>query len=313
MFATYFFFVAGLILIIKGGDYFVDSATWIARVTQLPEVIIGATIVSLATTFPETMVSTLSVIQGQPSMAIGNAIGSTICNTGLVLGLYNLIKPSKVESSFFSFKGLLMIFYLLFFWILSKNRVIGLSSSIILLLLLFVYILFNICIVRYKKQDKKKLKVREIPDYKESVKQVIQFIFGIVLILFGADLLITHGVTLAKAWGVPEAIISLTLISLGTSLPELVTAITALFKGHSGLSIGNIIGANILNICMVIGVSSQFGTLEITDQTYYFDTPVSIIINLFLILPTIFTKKIGRLQSVILLVGYFTYILILFN
>lgn len=301
----------GLIFIIKGGDYFVDAATWTARVTGIPEFIIGATIVSLATTLPEATVSILSAIQNQPSMAVGNAIGSTICNTGLILGIYNIVKPSNVNSRVFVSKGILLIISLLTFWYLSKSFIINFQASIILLGLLCIYFIFSLVIAGYKKKKNRSVKSKTVSK-KEWLPNIAKFIFGAILILLGADLLVKHGVSIAQMWGIPSAVISLTLIALGTSLPELVTSITALIKGHAGLSIGNILGANILNITMVIGLSSQFMPLHISEQMYFIDIPVSILLNLFLVIPSIFSKRISRGQSILLLLIYFSYITMLF-
>lgn len=312
MWMPYILFVLGLIFIIKGGDYFVDSATWVAKVTRLPEVLIGATIVSVATTFPETMVSVLSVMEKQPAMALGNAVGSTICNTGLILGLYNIIKPTKITSRVFPIKGLMLLAYLLIFWVLSTRGVIGGFASYILLSMVLVYILMNIAMAVYKKSrlSRDSIPVRVEP--KQAMYQVLMFVIGITLIIFGSNLLVTHGVVLAKMWGVPSSVISLTLIAVGTSLPELVTAVTALLKGHAALSIGNIIGANILNISMVLGISSRIMPLEISKQALYLDIPASIAINALLILPSIITKRISRVQGIILFALYAFYVFLLF-
>jgi cation:H+ antiporter len=305
-------FILGLILIIKGGDYFVDSAAWIAKVTHIPEVIIGATIVSLATTFPEAMVSVFSSLNKQPDMAVGNAIGSIICNTGLILGIYNLIKPTKINTKVYTFKSLLLITYLLVFWYMSINRIISGFEASILLLLLFTYIVFNVAVVSYKKSIARNTIVYEKHTAREYTFQISRFIIGILLIVIGARLLVSQGTLMAKSWGVSEALISLTLIALGTSLPELATAISALLKGHTGLSIGNILGANILNITMVIGLSAQISPLALNKQAFYFDIPSAIIITALLVIPSILFKKISRLHAVLLLSGYAAYLFILF-
>ncbi len=312
MVLPYILFAVGLLLIIKGGDYFVDSATWIAKVTRMPEVLIGATIVSLATTFPETMVSTLSAIGGQPAMAIGNAVGSTICNTGLILGLYNFIRPSKINSRVFVVKGLLLISYIGVLWLLSLKGVIDLRSSFFLLSLLLLFIASNLAIASYRKNKNSQLMLPKSTVHKEWMPQIGKFVVGIVLIIIGSKLLVTYGIDIAELWGVPSAVISLSIIALGTSLPELVTSMTALMKGHAGLSMGNILGANILNICMVLGISAQFSPLEISKQNIYLDIPVSLGINLLLVVPSILTRRISRLQAALLLAVYGAYMVLLF-
>lgn len=312
MFISYILFALGLVFIIKGGDFFVDEATWFARLTGLPEVLIGATIVSLATTSPETTVSILAILQNYPSVAIGNAIGSIICNTGLILGLHHLIRPSRIDSRIFKFKGLMMLGYICFFWISARKGYIDRLSGIGLLLLLIVYIVFNLIIVKYKRSKKRKARTHSKYPRKEAGKHILLFAFGIGLILIGANLLVTYGVKIANSWGVPQAVISLSMIALGTSLPELTTSITALVKGHDELALGNILGANILNIAMVIGVSASIRPLIIQPNILLIDIPVALILGSILVVPTIITKRINRIQAFLLLSGYIFYILSLF-
>ncbi len=312
MILTYLLFIVGLVCIIKGGDYFVDSATWIARRTGLSEVLIGATIVSLATTSPEATVSIISSVQGHSSIALGNAIGSIICNTGLILGLYNIIKPSRIQSHLFKTKGLMMLGYIGILWWLASNGTIGRMDSIILLVLLVIYIIYNISAVRSTRNKPNS----EDPPHPISKKEVwvngAKFVFGIGLILIGSKLLVDHGIMIAQWWGVPEAVISLTMIALGTSLPELITCMSALAKGYVGLSIGNILGANILNVAMVIGLSAGVHPLEISQQAIYLHIPVALGITSLLVIPTLLFKKISRIQAILLLGVYLIYIGALF-
>src|SRR5690554_1988288 len=186
MLIPYILFFIGFILLIKGGDLFVDAATWFAKVTGLPEVIIGATIVSLATTLPETMFSALSALHNETAMSMGNAVGSIICNTGFVLGICNIIKPSKVNSRIFYVKGIMLLLYIVILWVLASNGVIGHLSSLALFSMLAIYLLFNVEIVRYKitKFQKNKKRKREFSlSFKEVLFQVFQFFFGSLLIL----------------------------------------------------------------------------------------------------------------------------------
>ncbi|RBP43967.1 calcium/sodium antiporter [Garciella nitratireducens] len=312
MLVPYFLFFAGLIFIIKGGDLFVDGATWMAKVTGLPEVLIGATIVSLATTLPETTVSAISAIQNESGMALGNAIGSIICNTGLILGLSNFIKPSKINSKSFCSKGILLLVYLIFLLLICSKGSIQGTSSLIIFAMLILYIIFNIKETYTNKNCSKEKTKSTFFTKKEAIEQITSFILGAVFVLIGANLLVDYGVVIARYWGVPSAIISLTLISLGTSLPEFITAISALIKGHTALSLGNILGANILNITLAIGVSSLFNPLPIDPQTITIDIPVALILNTILVIPSIFTKKTTRSQAACILLGYLIYIGFLF-
>lgn len=312
MFTSIILFILGLILVIKGGDWFVDSSVKIAKISGLPEVFIGATLVSIATTSPEIMVSATAAAKGHSTMSIGNAVGSIICNIGLILGLTNIIMPSKIDKSLFSGKAFLMVLYMLLLFILGINGFINRTDSIVLIVLFIIYVIYNFYNFRNKKvqilaQNTKRL------FSKEMIKIGISFVLGITAILLGANLLIDNGVILAGYLGVPEAIISLTLIALGTSLPELVTAITALKKGHGGLSIGNVIGANILNITLVIGISGIITSLKLIRQNIIFDFPVALVLMLLLLIPLSRKNEITRLNGITLLLVYIGYIALLYS
>lgn len=303
-------FLVGLILIIIGGNYFVDTATWIAKSTGIPEVLIGATIVSLATTFPELMVSVTSSLHGHPEMALGNALGSVICNTGFILGLCYLIKPSTISSKIFTLKGIVLLIYLVVSWVIYAKKTLTYLDSAILIFLLIFYFLLNLSIVQYKKSNYNYQP--ETVVIKKWFPILIRFISGITLIILGAKLLVTHGDKIAHLLGIPESFISLTLIALSTSMPELITSVIALIKGHTGISIGNILGANILNLTMVIGCSSLVNSpMPVSTQTIFLDLPTAFLINSILIVPSIFTRKVSRFQAALILASYITYILLL--
>src|SRR5690554_5536774 len=250
MLIPYILFAIGFILLIKGGDLFVEGAVRLAKVTGLPELLIGATIVSLATTLPESTVSVLSAIHNETSMSMGNAVGSVICNTGFILGLANLIKPSRIHFRFFYIKSIMLLLYIVILWILAENGVIGELSSIILLSMLVLYILLNIGTVYYKNSQARQAETsikrenikRSTSLFKEVLLQILQFAFGSLLILVGADLLIHYGVIIARHWKIPSGVLSLTIIAFGTSLPEFITTVSALRKGYASLSIGTILG-----------------------------------------------------------------------
>ena len=307
MLVIYILFIVGLILIIKGGDYFVDSACSIARFTGLPEVLIGATLVSIATTLPETTVSVVSAVSNYPTIAMGNAIGSIVCNTGLILGLYHIFKPSKVRSRVFNFKIMLLTLYLLVLWVMSMRGYIDTAAGMILLAMLFGYLCLDLLFIGYKwKSNKTKNKKREREKF--SFSSAMKFIVGITFILVGSRLLVNNGIMIAKHLGVSEAVIALTIIALGTSLPELVTAISSFIKGHDDISVGNILGANILNVALVLGLSSMFANIKVSIQNLSVDIPVAIFMTAGILLPSVITRKISRFQGLLLLVSYVTYI-----
>ena len=309
----FFLFIIGLAFIIKGGDWFIDAASWIARITGMPEVLIGATIVSLGTTLPELVVSSTASFQGHTEMAIGNAIGSIICNTALILGVCNLISPSKINSRIYNVKAVTLVFYMIIFYTMALNGKIGKIESVILLFCLAFYIFVNYLEVNIKKPSRKHLGKGNFSAItsKELGGNLCKFIAGSILIVCGANLLVNNGITIASIFNVPHIIISLTAIALGTSLPELVTSVTALIKGHHNLSIGNILGANILNITLVLGVSSTFNPLTISAQALHIHIPFAFLLILVLLVPTIFTWKISRLHALVLVALYGLYLVLI--
>jgi cation:H+ antiporter len=302
-----FFFVLGLILIIKGADWFVESAVWMADMARIPKVIMGATVVSFATTLPELVVSSFASWDGHPGIAIGNPIGSTICNIGLILGVCCLIKPYYIERSFFIYKGSTMLGIGFLMLYLLKDNTVDRAEGIALLALLLLYIVLNLIESIFKKDL--------LPEIEVStgnwIINVIKFIIGAVCVMSGAKLSVDNGVILAQILGVPERVISLTLIAIGTSLPELITSFAATMKGYQGISIGNILGANILNLLMVIGMAATINPLKIAPQVKIFDMPYSLFLMMVLLLSGIIDSKIERWVAVFLLVIYISYIIIL--
>jgi len=309
----YILFALGLLMLIKGGDWFVDAAVWTARITGLPDVIIGATIVSIATTLPELFVSSIAAIEGHPDMAIGNALGSVICNTGLILGLTTLFSPSRIiNPRIFCLNGFMLAFNGLIIYLLSRDGMIRGLDSTLLLLLFATYIVTNIAVIRYKKSDRRtRHKDRIAFNHRDTTINILKFIAGITLIVAGADMLVEYGSTIAVLIGVPAGVISLTIIAFGTSLPELTTSLSALLKGHKFISMGNIIGANILNFCMVMGISSHFADIPIKPTTLYLNLPVSMLLIAVLLVPCIIKKETSRPQSAVLVAIYTAYILLL--
>jgi cation:H+ antiporter len=319
-------FIAGLVLIIKGGDWFVDASIWIARVTGIPSIIVGATIVSFATTLPELLVSTNATLKGSTDIAIGNAIGSTICNMGLIAGLVIFLRPVEVSRKIFTQKAFLMVFVTLLTAFMARENYLSRLEAVLLLSTMGLYFYVNIKAYQGRVPEDR-------PIFTNTRKEVLvyigKFAFGSLLVILGADLLVTHGIILAQVLGVPESVIGLTLIALGTSLPELVTGITSVLKKDAGIGLGNIIGANILNISMILGASGLIAGkglyMTLTDvsflgftaqkipQTLFLDLPVSLLLMALLAVPPILSGRTYRLQGIGLMLLYGIYVIILFN
>ena len=246
-------FILGLILVIKGGDWFVDGSVELAHRLHVPELIIGATVVSIGTTLPEVLVSATGALGGHGGIAYGNAIGSVICNTALISALTFAIRPCKVDAV--TYKVPVIFFFAAAALYAGTAYATGVFSrwiGVILLVIFAIYIFYTI-----RNGKKNGLIGGETGETAENEKEmplwqtILKLAGGAVCIAVGARLLVDNGTQIAESLGVPESVIALTFVALGTSLPELVTAITALAKGHSALSLGNIVGANLFNLVLV--------------------------------------------------------------
>lgn len=302
-------FVVGLVLIIKGGDWFVDSAVFIANLTGIPKFIIGATIVSVATTLPELTVSVTGVIDGELDLAVGNAVGSVTANIGLIMGISLVCMPAVIKRSQFWLKGVLMSAAALLLWILCKDGTLHMLPSFALFVLLAVYVWDNI---RDAKNDVGSDE-RELVDKKELPQQLVMFIIGVAAIVVGSKLLIEYGSEIALLLGVPSAIIGVTMVAIGTSLPELITTLTAIRKRESSMSIGNIIGANIIDLALILPICSVVsdGKLTIAEQSYALDMPMCFAMTVIAVLPSLIKGKLYRWQGILMLALYAVYVVIL--
>ena len=244
MFVAVLLFIVGLLFLIKGGDWFVDGASALARRFHLPELLIGATVVSIGTTLPEVMVSTMSALSGHGEIAYGNAIGSVICNSALIAAITIAVRPGKVNPKTLRvpiafFFAAAAIYCVAAYGMGRFTRPIGL----IMLTVFVVYMVANV--LQMKNAPAGQEEEEDESDLMPMGKTLILLVVGAALIAAGANLLVDNGTLIAQALGVPESVIALTFVALGTSLPELVTAISSLIKGHSDLSLGNIVGANV--------------------------------------------------------------------
>ena len=397
-------FAIGLFLLIKGGDWFVDGSTGVARKFRIPEILIGATVVSIGTTLPEVMVSATAAAQGTGSMAYGNAIGSIICNTALIAAITIAIKPAKADKKSLRFPVLFFFGAAIFYAVIAYVRsYFDWWVGLILLLGFLGYMTFQVIqAVKSMKPQPDADNVmealeEEVEEEDQSTKgdflgfiligvsliaaqiidvvvrlvngtpeigqlpeeitfgalmstyfivgivgvillaigvlklitkntlsilnsNIVYMIFGAVVIAVGATLLVDNGTVIAEALQVPDSVIALTFVALGTSLPELVTAVTALMKGHSSLSLGNIIGANIFNLVLVSGAAISINPFELPAEkllngynvSLLIDVPLVFIAMGILTIPTIIRGKLARWQGISLLCIYFAFCAIQF-
>ena len=310
-------FIIGLLFLIKGGDWFVDGASALARRFHLPELLIGATVVSIGTTLPEVMVSTMSALSGHGEIAYGNAIGSVICNAALIAAITIAVRPGRVDPKtlktpvafFFAAAAI----YCIAAYVFGRfTRVMG----IIMLATFVAYMAVNVLQMKNTPAGEQEASEEEM----SLPKTLGLLVVGAVLIAVGANLLVDNGTLIAQALGVPESVIALTFVALGTSLPELITAITSLMKGHSDLSLGNVIGANVFNLVLVSGVSvtlapftiPQSNTLFGINSSLVLDLPVMLAVMLILTVPALVKGKLNRAQGITLLAIYAAFCVVQF-
>ena len=297
---TVLLFLAGLVLIVKGGDWFLDGAVWIAEATGVPRFIIGATIVSLATTLPELTVSVTGVLQG-----------------GVILGLSIVCIPSIVNRKQFDLKALLMVSGALLLFLLCRGGVLEVLPGLLLFVVFAIYLGNNVMDARSSMAENREANPkRRTTSHRQMFMKLGLFAAGIAAIVAGSQLLIDYGSELALLLGVPSSIIGVTMVAVGTSLPELVTTLTAIAKKEASMSVGNIIGANVIDLTMILPVCSAVSAasgekLVIGSQTTVLDLPVCLGLCCLAVLPPLLRGKFYRWQGALMLAAYAAYVVAL--
>ena len=304
------FFAIGLVLLIKGGDWFVDGASGIAKRFRLPDIVVGATVVSIGTTLPEVMVSTTGALQGSGAMAYGNAIGSIICNTSLIAAISIAVNPGPVnvksmKTPVFFFFASAAIYCLAAYGLGTFPRWLG-------FVMLTVFAIYTFLTVRNGLKNPDASEEEESGAAKALWLELVLLAVGAGVIAVGADLLVDHGQVIAREMGVPETVVALLFVALGTSLPELITTITSLKKGRASLGIGNVIGANVFNLVLVSGMAVSLAPFDVPQGNTLFGINSSLVLDIPLMLgvmslmciPAMLRKKLGRWQGIALLCIY---------
>lgn len=302
------FFVLGLVLICLGGDRLVDSAVAIAKRLKIPEIVVGATIVSLGTTLPEILVSTTAALQGTPGAAdisAGNAFGSIICNTGLIAGLTQLISPSKrVSRSSITWRA--AMFFAIAMGLIAVGLFTGRFGRLTGIVLLLCFCVYTVANVKFPGGEDEEEKKEEKQG--SLAIQLLTLAVCAVLLYFGANLLVDNGIILAGALGVPERVIAVTFIALGTSLPEFVTSLASIIKGYGNVGLGNIVGANILNLVLVMGIPAAITGISLNPNTVRIDAVLGVVVMAVLTAPLMIKQRSYRIQGGTLLAIYIGYV-----
>lgn len=305
-------FAVGLVLLIKGGDWFVDGATGIAKRFNLPDIVVGATVVSIGTTLPEVMVSTTGALQGSGAMAYGNAIGSIICNTALIAAISIVCNPGPVNTK--SMKTPAIFFFVSAALYCFASYILGEFPRWMGFVMLGIFVVYTILTVRNGLKNPDAIEDEEEEENgkpRTLVMELVLLVIGAAVIAVGADLLVEHGQIIALGLGVPETVVALLFVALGTSLPELVTTITSLRSGHASLGVGNVIGANVFNLVLVSGVAVSLAPFKVPCENFLLDTglnmslvfeiPVMLGVMSLMIFPALINKKLSRWQGILLL------------
>ena len=293
--------ILGLIFLILGGDLLVRSAVSLAEKFGVSSFLIGVTVVSFGTSVPELMVSIQAAMDQEADIAIGNVLGSNIANIALVLGISVVIRPLSITTNTYKLSWWVMFISSLLFILFLLDNIITKMEGLLLIAGLFCFIIFSI--------------KRNIPNEESIISKIniqtgiLFFVLGAIGLYFGSELFVGSAISIASFFGVPKFVIGITVVALGTSLPELVTSIVALIKGQNNISIGNLIVSNIFNVFAVLGITSLIQELGTNSILLFLDFGVMLAVILVFGYQLFIRKKISRTAGFVLLFGYFSYIL----
>ncbi len=313
--------VLGLILLIKGADLFVASSVRIAEMLRIPRIIIGSTLVSLATTSPELVVSIIAGIEKAPDLALGNAIGSCVCNIALILGLTACVREIRVQPRTLRTPLIAMLAAGLLLLAMTLNLGLSRLQALFLLFAGVAYFVFDFTAAAKKRRTSPGAMTDAIAVEKEILSgrpwlqtgfgTALQFVTGALLVVAGSKLLVDSAVSLATMLRIPPMLIGLTIVAIGTSLPELVTAVSSTRQNVSDLAIGNILGANIANLTLIVGSAASMTPLTISSATQLFSIPSMLLVMLVIAWMLLSENRLSRREGVILVTGYACYLVLL--
>jgi cation:H+ antiporter len=313
---SYLLLVLGIALLIKGADFFVEGASSIARALHVSPLLIGLTIVAFGTSSPEATVSIIAALEGNAGVAIGNVVGSNILNITFVVGITALINPLKVESetirkeipfTLLASVALLILVSDMTLQALDANFITR-SDGLIFLLFFAVFLYYIFEVARNSREKIKEEASVSITSSPSWGKNSIYTIGGLAAIIIGGDLVVDHATVIAYSYGMSETLVGLTIVAIGTSLPELITSITAAVKKEGDIALGNIVGSNIFNILFVLGAASVISPLAV-DSKIFVDLILMIVLTLILLVFSRTSFRVGRREGTFLVVAYIFYMI----
>ena len=310
MATTIVLLIIGLIILIVGGDYLVRGSSSIALRLHLSPLVVGLTIVAFGTSAPELLISVMSALKGSPDLAMGNVVGSNICNLALVLGLTAVINPVKVQSNSIRVDWPMTMGASILLFLMVREGLLNALEGVIMVVALIVYLVF---IIRQSRKDTLTARAEgnsDIPDApsKQIWKDIVFIIIGCVGMYYGSEWFVGSAKELALSLGVEERVVGLTVVALGTSLPELVTAAVASSKGQTDLALGNLMGSNIFNILSILGITSIIKPIVVHEVILSRDIISMLMITLMILPLMIMRREVGRVDGLILLFVYAVYI-----
>lgn len=299
--------IVGFYMLIKCADIFVESSSNIAKSLKIPSIIVGLTIVGLGTSAPEAAVSVIAAINGNYEVATGNVIGSNICNLLLVLGLSGIFGTLKVKRKIIFRDYIYLIFsYIILIIMIGESFIVGSNFAIITRVNALILLCFLVIYLYFLMLDTRGSLIKE-SSIKFKFSYIIDAIISLLGIVFGGKLVVNSSINIASILGVNDDIIALTIIAIGTSLPELITSVIATKKGENDIAIGNVLGSNIFNILFIIGISSFINPM-IIDFNTFIDIMIMFVTGLIVFILLLKDKKITLYKSIVMLIIYFSYI-----
>ncbi len=313
MILTIALLVVGLVVLIAGGDYLVKGSSSIALRLHLSPLVVGLTIVAFGTSAPELLISIQAALRGSPDIAMGNVIGSNICNLALVLGITAIIYPVKVSSNSLKVDWPVTMGVSLLLYFFVREQLVDSYEGFLFIFILIVYL---IVVIRKSRKDTKAAKLiiedSEIPDGPsiQLWKDIAFIAIGCAGLYFGSEWFVGSVQDIARSFGISERVIGLTIVALGTSLPELATSIVASYKGQTDLALGNLMGSNIFNILSILGITSIIKEIEVSDQILKTDIWWMLIITLLVLPLMVSRRRVGRIDGSILIAVYLVYVIL---